>query len=135
VLAVIDRNEATYATLKGKKETILGHLYQWGPDGKHKAGGRITKKGLYRVIEDLAHQFLKRNWDHMNEAFLPLKDDLKGIILGGPGFTKKRTSMKEIIFNMNLKTRLYPLSTLPILEKRVFVKLSQGLPMIWKILM
>ena len=25
----------------------------------------------------------------MNEAFLPLKDDLKGIIIGGPGFTKK----------------------------------------------
>ena len=25
----------------------------------------------------------------MNEAFLPNKDDLKGIIIGGPGFTKK----------------------------------------------
>ncbi len=86
-VAVIDRNEATYATLKGKKETILGHLTS-GVPGKHKAGGQSQRR-FDRVIEDLAHQFLKRIGDHMNETFLPLKDDLKGIILGGPGFTKK----------------------------------------------
>ena len=86
-VAVIDRNEATYATLKGKKETILGHLTS-GVPGKHKAGGQSQRR-FDRVIEDLAHQFLKRIGDHMNEAFLPLKDDLKGIIIGGPGFTKK----------------------------------------------
>jgi peptide chain release factor subunit 1 len=86
-VAVIDRNEATYATLKGKKENILGHLTS-GVPGKHKAGGQSQRR-FDRVIEDLAHQFLKRIGDHMNEAFLPLKDDLKGIIIGGPGFTKK----------------------------------------------
>jgi len=86
-VAVIDRNEATYATLKGKRESILGHLTS-GVPGKHKAGGQSQRR-FDRVIEDLAHQFLKRIGDHMNEAFLPLKDDLKGIILGGPGFTKK----------------------------------------------
>ncbi|WP_296805295.1 peptide chain release factor aRF-1 [uncultured Methanobrevibacter sp.] len=86
-VAVIDRNEATYATLKGKKENILGHLTS-GVPGKHKAGGQSQRR-FDRVIEDLAHQFLKRIGEHMNEAFLPLKDDLKGIILGGPGFTKK----------------------------------------------
>jgi peptide chain release factor subunit 1 len=86
-VAVIDRNEATYATLKGKRETILGHLTS-GVPGKHKAGGQSQRR-FDRVIEDLAHQFLKRIGDHMNETFLPLKDDLKGIIIGGPGFTKK----------------------------------------------
>jgi len=86
-VAVIDRNEATYGTLKGKRETILGHLTS-GVPGKHKAGGQSQRR-FDRVIEDLAHQFLKRIGDHMNEAYLPLKDDLKGIILGGPGFTKK----------------------------------------------
>ena len=86
-VAVIDRNEATYATLKGKRETILGHLTS-GVPGKHKAGGQSQRR-FDRVIEDLAHQFLKRIGDHMNEALLPLKDDLKGIIIGGPGFTKK----------------------------------------------
>jgi peptide chain release factor subunit 1 len=73
--------------LKGKKETILGHLTS-GVPGKHKAGGQSQRR-FDRVIEDLAHQFLKRIGDHMNETFLPLKDDLKGIIIGGPGFTKK----------------------------------------------
>jgi peptide chain release factor subunit 1 len=86
-VAVIDRNEATFATLKGKRETILGHLTS-GVPGKHKAGGQSQRR-FDRVIEDLAHQFLKRIGDHMNEALLPLKDDLKGIIIGGPGFTKK----------------------------------------------
>ncbi|WP_305514830.1 peptide chain release factor aRF-1 [Methanobrevibacter sp. V14] len=86
-VAVIDRNEATYGTLKGKKENILGHLTS-GVPGKHKAGGQSQRR-FDRVIEDLAHQFLKRIGEHMNESYLPLKDDLKGIIIGGPGFTKK----------------------------------------------
>ena len=42
--------------------------------------------------------------EHMNEAFIPLKDDLKGVIVGGPGFTKEefiskrrqRTGMRKI---------------------------------------
>lgn len=85
-VAVIDRKEATFATLKGKKETILGHLTS-GVPGKHKAGGQSQRR-FDRVIEDAAREFLKRIGTHMNEAYLPLKDDLKGIILGGPGFTK-----------------------------------------------
>ena len=85
-VAVIDRKEATFATLKGKKATVLGHLTS-GVPGKHKAGGQSQRR-FDRVIEDAAREFLKRIGDHMNEAFLPLKDDLKGIVLGGPGFTK-----------------------------------------------
>ena len=85
-VAVIDRKEATFATLKGKKETVLGHLTS-GVPGKHKAGGQSQRR-FDRVIEDAAREFLKRIGDHMNEAFLPMKDDLKGIVLGGPGFTK-----------------------------------------------
>lgn len=85
-VAVIDRKEATFATLKGKKENVLGHLTS-GVPGKHKAGGQSQRR-FDRVIEDAAREFLKRIGDHMNEAFLPLKDDLKGIVLGGPGFTK-----------------------------------------------
>ena len=85
-VAVIDRKEATFATLKGKKETILGHLTS-GVPGKHKAGGQSQRR-FDRVIEDAAREFLKRIGNHMNEAYLPLKDDLRGIILGGPGFTK-----------------------------------------------
>ena len=85
-VAVIDRNEATYATLKGKKETILGHLTS-GVPGKHKAGGQSQRR-FDRVIEDEAREFLKRIAKRINDEFLPLKDDLKAVVIGGPGFTK-----------------------------------------------
>lgn len=86
-LAVVDRKEATIATLKGKKVNILGHLTS-GVPGKHKAGGQSQRR-FDRVIDLAAHEFKKRIGDHMNEDFLPLKDDLKGVIIGGPGFTKE----------------------------------------------
>lgn len=86
-LAVVDRKEATIATLKGKKINILGHLTS-GVPGKHKAGGQSQRR-FDRVIDLAAHEFKKRIGEHMNEDFLPLKDDLKGVIIGGPGFTKE----------------------------------------------
>ncbi len=85
-LAVVDRKEATIATLKGKKVTILNHLTS-GVPGKHKAGGQSQRR-FDRVIEDAAREFLKRIANHINEEFLPLKDDLKAVVIGGPGFTK-----------------------------------------------
>ena len=84
-VAVIDRREATIASMKGKKINILTHITS-GVPGKHKAGGQSQRR-FDRVIEQAAHEFLKRIGDHMNDDFIPLKDDLKGIILGGPGFT------------------------------------------------
>ena len=86
-IAVIDRNEATIATLKGKKIDVVAHLTS-GVPGKHKAGGQSQRR-FDRVIENLAHEFLKRIGDHMNDEFLPIKKDLKGVILGGPGYTKE----------------------------------------------
>lgn len=86
-LAVVDRKEATIATLKGKKVNILGHLTS-GVPGKHKAGGQSQRR-FDRVIDLAAHEFKKRIGEHMNDDFLPLKDDLKGVIIGGPGFTKE----------------------------------------------
>ncbi|MBO6110854.1 MAG: peptide chain release factor 1, partial [Methanobrevibacter sp.] len=84
--AVVDRKEATIATLKGKKITILSHLTS-GVPGKHKAGGQSQRR-FDRVIEDAAREFLKRIAQHINDEFLPLKDDLKAVVIGGPGFTK-----------------------------------------------
>ena len=86
-LAVVDRKEATIATLKGKKVNILTHLTS-GVPGKHKAGGQSQRR-FDRVIDLAAHEFKKRIGQHMNDDFLDLKDDLKGIIIGGPGFTKE----------------------------------------------
>ncbi|WP_042703428.1 peptide chain release factor aRF-1 [Methanobrevibacter arboriphilus] len=85
-LAVIDRKEATIATLKGKRVDILKHLTS-GVPGKHKAGGQSQRR-FDRLIDLAAHEFKKRIGDHMNDAFLGI-EDLKGIILGGPGHTKE----------------------------------------------
>jgi peptide chain release factor subunit 1 len=85
-LAVLDRKEATIATLRGKRIDIVKTLTS-GVPGKHKAGGQSQRR-FDRLIELAAHEFLKRIGDHMNSAFLPI-DDLEGIILGGPGHTKE----------------------------------------------
>jgi peptide chain release factor subunit 1 len=85
-LAVIDRKEATIATLKGKRVDIIKHLTS-GVPGKHKAGGQSQRR-FDRLIDLAAHEFKKRIGDHMNDAFLPL-EGLEGIIIGGPGHTKE----------------------------------------------
>jgi len=85
-LAVIDRKEATIATLKGKRVDILKHLTS-GVPGKHKAGGQSQRR-FDRLIDLAAHEFKKRIGEHMNDILLPI-EDLKGIILGGPGHTKE----------------------------------------------
>lgn len=86
-LAVIDRREATIGLLKGKRIEVLKVLTS-GVPGKHKAGGQSQRR-FDRIIEWAAHEFLKRIGEHMNELFLPMKDELKGILIGGPGPTKE----------------------------------------------
>lgn len=85
-VVVLDRKESTIATLRGKRIDILKHLTS-GVPGKHKAGGQSQRR-FDRVIELAAHEFLKRIGRYVDEAFMPLKDELKGVLIGGPGHTK-----------------------------------------------
>ncbi|MDD3753310.1 MAG: peptide chain release factor aRF-1 [Methanobacterium sp.] len=85
-LAVIDRKEATIAIMRGKRVNIVKTLTS-GVPGKHKAGGQSQRR-FDRLIELAAHEFQKRIGEHMNEAFLDI-EDLKGVIVGGPGHTKE----------------------------------------------
>ena len=101
-LAVVDRKEATIATLKGKKVNILTHLTS-GVPGKHKAGGQSQRR-FDRVIDLAAHEFKKRIGEHMNEDFLAL-DELKGVIVGGPGFTKEEF-VKGDYLNYEIKDKV-----------------------------
>ncbi|MDR2544800.1 MAG: peptide chain release factor aRF-1 [Methanobrevibacter sp.] len=98
-IAVLDRKEATIATLKGKRIDILKHLTS-GVPGKHKAGGQSQRR-FDRLIDLAAHEFKKRIGDHINEAFLAI-EDLQGIILGGPGHTKEEF-LKGDYLNYKLK--------------------------------
>ncbi|MDR3062795.1 MAG: peptide chain release factor aRF-1 [Methanobrevibacter sp.] len=85
-VTVLDRKEATIATLKGKRIDILKHLTS-GVPGKHKAGGQSQRR-FDRLIDLAAHEFKKRIGDHMNDVLLPI-EDLQGLLIGGPGHTKE----------------------------------------------
>ena len=84
-LIVIDRSEAVFATLRGRRLEILEHITS-GVPGKHSAGGQSARR-FERVIEQLAHEFYKRAGEYAKEVFGPIKE-LKGILVGGPGPTK-----------------------------------------------
>ena len=83
---VLDRKEATIALLRGKKIDIIKTLTS-GVPGKHKAGGQSQRR-FDRLIDLAAHEFKKRIGDHINEVFSAVPD-LKGVIIGGPGYTKE----------------------------------------------
>ncbi len=87
-LVSIDVNQAAIGLLEGSRLKILGE-YTSGIPGKHRAGGQSARR-FERLREMAVHQYFDRVAKHMNEEFL--KEDvfkrLKGIIVGGPGFTK-----------------------------------------------
>lgn len=84
-LMVIDRSEATFALLKGRRLEIVENITS-GVPGKHSAGGQSQRR-FQRIIEQLAHEFFKRAGEYMAKIFLNIPN-LKGIIIGGPGPTK-----------------------------------------------
>ena len=86
-IIVIDRNEATIALLKGKNVEIVKTLTS-GIPGKHEKGGQSQRR-FARIIEQLAHEFYKRVGEHANKVFLEIGENLKGVIIGGPGPTKE----------------------------------------------
>jgi peptide chain release factor subunit 1 (aeRF-1) len=86
-LILVERDEAAIAILRGKSLEVVDELTA-GIPGKHRSGGQSARR-YERIIEQLVHEFYKRLGEHANKIFLPIKDELKGIIVGGPGFSKK----------------------------------------------
>jgi peptide chain release factor subunit 1 len=84
-LVVMDRRDGDLAYLKGKTIIPLLNTHSSVP-GKFKAGGQSAAR-FGRARELAAKEFYKRIADYMNEQFLH-NEDLKGIIVGGPGPTK-----------------------------------------------
>jgi peptide chain release factor subunit 1 len=86
-LIVMDRAEVTIGVLKGKRIEVLRNRQSQVPS-KHGRGGQSAHR-FERMIEHAAHEFFVRCGEMSNELFLPKKDVLKGILLGGPGATKE----------------------------------------------
>mgnify|MGYP000045648501 CR=1 FL=1 len=82
---LIDSSEATFATIKGRRLEIVKEITS-GIPGKHRAGGQSARR-FERIREAQVQDFFKRAASYANEIFLPI-EDLKGIIIGGPGPTK-----------------------------------------------
>ncbi len=85
-LLVLDRGGATIAFLKGKRIDIVRDVKSMVP-GKFRAGGQSAAR-FERVRENLANDFYKRVGAAANEIFANIQD-IKGIIVGGPGPTKE----------------------------------------------
>jgi peptide chain release factor subunit 1 len=82
----MDRSDATFALLRGRRLEILETLTS-GTPGKHDAGGQSARR-FQRLIEIAANEFNKRVAEHAENNFLKI-ENLKGIIIGGPGPTKE----------------------------------------------
>ncbi|MBU2634645.1 MAG: peptide chain release factor aRF-1 [Nanoarchaeota archaeon] len=91
-LIVIDNREANVGLLKGSSIT---EIYKSTSDvpGKTTKGGQSQQR-YARIRELAAHDFYKRVADVVNKQFLSM-EELKGILIGGPGHTK------ETFFNGN----------------------------------
>ncbi len=86
-LVVMDRAEVTLGFLRGKRVEALRNRQSLVPS-KHGRGGQSQHR-FERIIEHAAHEFFVKIADMAGELFLPKKDLLKGILIGGPGATKE----------------------------------------------
>src|SRR3989344_3846217 len=101
-LIVMDRREATIGILKGPRIDVLTSEDSVVP-GKFKAGGQSAQR-FHRLIEGLALAFYKKVAMMCNQEFLPRIKEIKGIIIGGPGHSKKAITEEKEIMNRFLVT-------------------------------
>ncbi len=84
-ILLIDASGATIATLHGKRLEIVRQMNS-GVAGKTRAGGQSARR--YERLRDMQlNEYFTRVGGHANEIFLPI-ENLKGVILAGPGPTK-----------------------------------------------
>jgi peptide chain release factor subunit 1 len=86
-MIVVDKREGDVALLKGKTIVPMSHSTSNVP-GKHKSGGQSAAR-FERLRDGAAKEFYRRVADHAQEAFFPIRENLKGILLGGPGGSKE----------------------------------------------
>ena len=101
-ILLVDANNATIATLQGKRLQIVRQMHS-GVSGKTKAGGQSARR--YERLRDMQlNEYFTRVGAHANDTFLPL-ENLKGIILGGPGPTKYDFEKGDYL-NYQLKNKI-----------------------------
>ncbi len=84
-ILLIDSSDATLATLQGRRLEIVRELSS-GVPGKTRAGGQSARR-YERLREMRLQEYFTRVGHYADEVFLPI-ENLKGLILAGPGPTK-----------------------------------------------
>jgi peptide chain release factor subunit 1 len=84
-ILLIDSADGTIATLQGKRLEIVMQMTS-GVPGKTRAGGQSARR-YERLREMRLQEYFRRVGQHANDVFLPI-ENLKGLILAGPGPTK-----------------------------------------------
>lgn len=84
-ILLVDASAATFATLQGRRLEIVQEITS-GVPGKTRAGGQSARR-FERLREMRLQEYFRRVGAHANEIFLPI-ENLKGLIIAGPGPTK-----------------------------------------------
>jgi len=85
-LLLIDRRECTVGILRGNRVDLLKYMTSQVP-GKHGKGGQSQRR-FERQTEIAAHEWFVKCGEKASEIF-NAENDVKGILIGGPGPTKK----------------------------------------------
>lgn len=101
-LIVLDANEATVGLLSGKRTIVLKKL-EGNVPGKTVKGG-MSQMRYDRLREDALNEFLTKIGEVATKSFLE-QENLKGILIGGPGPVKEKLAEKDYI-HYQLKQKL-----------------------------
>ncbi len=104
-LVVIDRSEATVGLLRGKRIEVLKNMQSLVPS-KHRMGGQSARR-FERLIEIAAHEWYEKVANVMADAFLS-RPEMKGILIGGPGYTKEYFATQDFLHHELKKKILEP---------------------------
>ena len=101
-LITIGRQRSAVGYVRGNKVEVVREFTS-GVHSKHSAGGQSQRR-YQRDMEEKEKGFYRRISEEINKIFLDI-EDLKGIFIGGPGFSKEKF-VKEDSLDYRLKDRI-----------------------------
>ncbi len=87
-LVAIDGKEATIGVLTGDHLEIIKQMKS-GAVRKHRAGGQSSVR-FARLHEEAVNRFIKKVADFLKDYFIEQGHQIKGLVIGGPGYVKER---------------------------------------------
>ena len=101
-LITIGRQRSAVGYVRGNKVEVVREFTS-GVHSKHSAGGQSQRR-YQRDMEEKEKGFYRRISEEINKIFLDI-EDLKGIFIGGPGFSKEKF-VKEDSLDYRLKDKI-----------------------------